>query len=346
DATTYPDGVGASAVDLLETSSSVVQNLAGGGAGVAVGTIDHHPTSPLNSSGAVSWTITTNNPITMANTGVTPALITISQASDTTTQITGNTLTINGTAGLILQSNLQITNVDARGLITISPPISGAGNVTVAGPGTTLFSGTNTYTGTTTINSGTLNAGGEKALGGSSAVTVNTGGTLLFSGATSDRINDNATIALAGGTLNTGGLSEFTAGTGSQVLPGMGALTLTSPSTIDLGTIASVIAFANSNGTWTGTLKILNWTGSLSGNGTDQIYFGTDTSGLTSTQLSQISFYSDATGTNFLGFGSWAPDNDGEVVPLQPIPEPATWVGGALALGAIAFASRKRFRRA
>jgi hypothetical protein len=95
---------------------------------------------------------------------------------------------------------------------------------------------------------------------------------------------------------------------------------------------------------WNGTLSIYNWSGTLlSGNGTDQLYFGTDATGLTPTQLLQIRFYSDS-GSTFLGFGSWPTDLDGEVIPLAAVPEPSTWIGAALALAAIGFTQRKKLR--
>jgi hypothetical protein len=120
----------------------------------------------------------------------------------------------------------------------------------------------------------------------------------------------------------------------------MGAVTLSSNSVIDLGGGASVIAFANSSAqTWTGTLSIYNWSGTPgAGNGTDQLYFGTDATGLTAEQLGQIAFYSDS-GTTFLGWAGYANDLDGEVA---PVPEPSTWFATALALGALGFTQRRR----
>lgn len=328
--TGYPNGAGDSAINLQEVTGSVVQNVVGG---VTVGIINNNPTTPGNSAQNVSWTITTNTSITMDSGSTSPAQINNSQTVGT------STLTINSGigGGLVLATDLTVTNANATGLVTISAPISGAHNVAVGGIGTTIFSGTNTYSGTTTIDTGTLNAASASALGGTSAVTVNTGGTLLFSGNTTDRINDAAMITLAGGTLNTAGLSE-----GTPTSPGMGALTLTSASTIDLGTVASVLAFADSHlSGWTGALRILNWSGSLTGDGTDQVYFGTNSGGLTTAQLNQISFYSDG-GSTLLGTAAILAD--GEIIPALPIPEPSTWIGGAMAFGAIVFVSRRRLR--
>jgi hypothetical protein len=188
-----------------------------------------------------------------------------------------------------------------------------------------------------------LTAAATDALGGTTNIAVNSG-TLLFSGATSDRINDLAGMTLNGGTLDTAGLSEHGAMSNDA---GIGALTLTSSSVIDMGSISSILAFANSSlATWMPgqTLNIYNWSGiALTGNGADQVYFGMGVTGLTVAQLNSIRFYSDS-GTTLLGTGIFAPDLDGEVIPtLVPVPEPSTWIGGALALAAIGYTQRKRF---
>ena len=130
-----------------------------------------------------------------------------------------------------------------------------------------------------------------------------------------DRVNNAATMTLNGGTFNTAGLSEHGATSNTA---GIGALTLQSSSIIDLGSGSSIIAFANSRlASWTGTLSIWNWSGTpLTGNGTDQLYFGNDNTGLTASQLSNINFYSDS-GTTFISTAMIL--TDGEVV---PVPEP------------------------
>jgi hypothetical protein len=84
-----------------------------------------------------------------------------------------------------------------------------------------------------------------------------------------------------GGILNTGGFSEI-----------LGAFTLGGDATIDLGTGASILRLANSTSSvWElGTLTIAGWSGSLTGQGQDEIFFGLDANGLTASQLSQIRF--------------------------------------------------------
>jgi len=102
------------------------------------------------------------------------------------------------------------------------------------------------------------------------------------------RTSDSATMTLNGGTFNTAGLSEHGA---SNNTTGIGALTLQSSSIIDMAS-------------WSGTLKIYDWTGTVgTGNGTDQLYIGANNTiqRLTSAQLSDIIFYSDAGITQIAG---------------------------------------------
>ncbi|MEY2584840.1 MAG: type secretion system secreted protein VgrG [Verrucomicrobiota bacterium] len=262
-------------------------------------------------------------------------------------------ITINSGAGLttidsnlVLSGSCQTVAVNNAAGLLVNGTVGGTIGLTKTGSGTLLLGGTNTYTGTTTINGGTLSAAAPGALGGTSSIVVNLGGTLLFSASgspTTDRINDNSTMTLNGGTFNTAGLSEHGL-SGATVTPGMGAVTLSSNSVIDLGAGASVIAFANSSAqTWTGTLSIYNWSGTPgAGNGTDQLYFGTDATGLTAEQLGQITFYSDS-GSTFVGWADYANDLDGEVV---PVPEPSTWFATALAFSALGFTQLRRMWKA
>lgn len=78
----------------------------------------------------------------------------------------------------------------------------------------------------------------------------------------------------------------------------------------------------------------------MTGQATEQLYFGTDATGLTAAQLSQIAFYSDS-GTTFLGIGGYPSSLNGEVVPA---PEPSTWFAAALAFGAAGFTQRRKIR--
>jgi autotransporter-associated beta strand protein len=329
-----------------------------------------------NASGATSSTLASAADVVFSTTGVSPqnqntildtdktissltvndsAAVTISGSSHTLS-ITGTGattgITINSGAGLTtINSNLALSGssqtmaVNNTAGLLINGSVSGTIGLTKTGSGTLTLAGTNTYTGTTTINAGTLNAGATGALGGTSSIVVNAGGTLLLSQSgspTTNRINNSSTMTLNGGTFNTGGLSEHNL-SGATVTPGIAALTLSSNSVIDLGAGASILAFAGSSAqTWIATLSIYNWSGTLAtGHGTDQLYFGTDSTGLTAMQLSQIAFYSDS-GTTFLGTARYASGMDGEIVPVS---EPSTWFAAALAFGGLGFMQRRRMKK-
>jgi len=96
----------------------------------------------------------------------------------------------------------------------------------------------------------------------------------------------------------------------------LGRFILASNSVIDLGDGSAKLSFANSSAEiWDEAAKLFvtNWNGSLTGGGDDQLKFGTDASGLTSSQLNQIRFENPA------GFpsGEFLAQilNTGEVVP-------------------------------
>ena len=152
-----------------------------------------------------------------------------------------------------------------------------------SGAGQLTLTGANTFSGATTIGGGTLEASAANALGGTSGVVVNTGRTLLLSG-TGDRVKNTAGFTLGGGTLDTAG---------AGVSETLGVLTLSSTSTINLGATTNVLNFADSSAaTWGGglILTVCNWSGSA----TDQIFFGSSSTGLTAPQLAEISFLDPA----------------------------------------------------
>lgn len=203
----------------------------------------------------------------------------------------GGALVINaaGTIDLSDTSGVEL-QIQGDNDVTINSVISGAGGtLTKNGTGTTTLGGANSFTGNIVVNAGTLLLG------------------------TSNVIPNASDVTLAGGTLDTAGNSDV-----------LSTLTLTSNSTINLGSGASIINFTNSSANaWTGgaTLTIANWSGDVSGAGTDQIFFGNSAGGLTSGQLGQIQF------VNPLGLpaGTYAATilSTGEIV---PVPEAETWI--------------------
>ena len=323
-------GLGTTAVGTTVSSGATLQ-LQGG---ITIGTeaLAISGTGAAGQNGALVNVSGTNNYGGLLTLG---AATTIS--SDSGTLNLTNTGTITGAT-----FGLTLTGAGSGSLSSIIGTTSGT--LTKSGSGTWTLSGASTYTGTTTVTNGTLQIDNNDTttarLGGTTGITINSGGTLLLtqSGGTAstDRINNSATMTLNGGTFNTGGLSEHGA---SNNTAGIGALTLQASSIINMGSGSSIIAFADSHlASWTGTLKIYNWSGTQSGGGTDQLYFGSDATGLTAGQLSEINIYSDS-GTTLLGVATILAD--GEIV---PVPEPSTYLAAALAVLATFYFQRRRIR--
>jgi autotransporter-associated beta strand protein len=195
-----------------------------------------------------------------------------------------------GTATLTVSSTTSDSTFD--GLITDGATAKVA--LTKAGVGTSLtLTGDNTYTGATTVSGGTL------ALGAA------------------DRIANASNLVLSGGTFATNGFSED-----------MGTLLLSDNSTIDLGAGASDLSFLDSSGeAWADSivLSILNFD-----EGVDSIRFGTDASGLTEAQLSQITLNGSSAFLDASGY-------------LSAVPESGSFalMGGFLALGYVLVRRRR-----
>jgi fibronectin-binding autotransporter adhesin len=297
---------------------------------------------------------------TAANVASTDRLFTIGDASGLTATIDSSAVSSTNTLSFSNGGSIAFGGTGARTLTltgtntgnnTFAPILgdgpSGATSLIKSGAGTWVLTGASTYTGTTQVSSGTLSIDNNNTttarLANTSGITVNAGGTLLLSQsgvtASTDRINDSATMTLNGGTFNTGGLSEHG---GTNNTAGIGALTLQSSSIINMGSGTSIVAFADSSTkTWTGTLSIYNWSGDKdNGGGTDQLYFGTDTSGLTAAQLAEVQFYS-GNGTGAFTTGAILLAN-GELV---PVPEPSTYAAAAMAFVTLLITQRRRLKK-
>ena len=228
-----------------------------------------------------------------AGTGAATGSVTI---SPTTANVTIGNINNAGTTGfahtLILDGTSSGSTI--TGIIANSTTGGGVISVTKQNSSTWTLSGASTYTGATTVNGGTL------ALGAA------------------NRIADTSNLVMAGGAFATGGFNET-----------LGTLTLSASSTIDLGSGASALVFADSSGTTWGTsisLSFVNFTA-----GVDTVRIGTTSGGLTGTQLALITINGSTASLDSSGFLS-----------IAAIPEPSTW--GVL-IGAAALAGTLLMRR-
>lgn len=272
----------------------------------------------------------------------------------------------------LLAANVQSggLKIDTNGFdITIAQPLlhNGAGTdgglTKQTGAGTLTLTGSNTYNGATTISSGTLtvsNNGGATLgrLQGTPTLTVNSGGTLLLAGssAVNDRLNDAAAVTLSGGgKISTGALSEGAAPTapgGAGGAAGVGALTLASTSSgaraiIDFtaATTGSALIFSSLTSASKGAfVNILGFTGTQRGDngaaGNDRLLFTSDP-GFSVADLANWQFTNDA-GANFATGGLQIAYNG--YYEIVPVPEPATWLAGALLLGGASLTLCRRRR--
>ena len=181
--------------------------------------------------------------------------------------------TLNGT----LTANVS----GSTGDIIYAGNLSGSGGLTVNSTTTTRvvrLNVANSYTGATTVTAGILRIGIANAIPSSS------------------------NVILSGGTISSSGTNVgFTTS---------GTLSLTSNSTLELGSSGNYTFGASNGAAWTdGTiLKITGWNGTAGTTGTGaKVFVGANSSSLTSTQLGQITFDGFSAGAMLL--------NSGEVVP-------------------------------
>ncbi|MDP1580755.1 MAG: autotransporter-associated beta strand repeat-containing protein, partial [Candidatus Didemnitutus sp.] len=193
---------------------------------------------------------------------------------------------------------------------------SGDGGLTITSSGTYASisgSGSNSHSGVTRVSAGTLilaKSGGATAVSAGSILvedTLRLGGT--------GQIGASVSLTLDGGTFQ---LNNFSAN--------VGTLSLGANAVIDFGSGDAGLAIANSSAqTWSGTLTILNYSA-----GSNTLRFGTTSSGLTMSQLSQISFGGEIFGATI--------DSSGYV---GAIPEPST-VALLAGIGALLLVGMRR----
>lgn len=352
------------ALSLSAGTGTGTLNLTGGFTGSSTLTTDSGAAGYVNFGKSGNGTTFTGNLV--VNTGVARVSTATSFGSSNTVTInSGATFDINGNnqtiAGLTGSGTATNTNaavntltLSGTGSYSFAGSISGSPTTSMAlaktGVGTQTLTGSNLYSGSTIVSGGILKLANTSgvALAGNSSVTLNSGGTLLMGA--NNQINQATLpgIKVSGGKFDAGGFYQGTGGT--PAVPnsgtiGLGALTMTVTSIIDL-TATSVLHFSDSSASaWTAgtTLKIYDYSGiPITGGGAEQILFGGSNTGLTASQLLQVSFYSDQ-GNTIISSGALILA-DGEIVPVA-VPEPGTWVAAALSLGAIALMQRRRLAR-
>jgi len=189
--------------------------------------------------------------------------VTTVNANGGTFRLNGNSTTLGGltgsSGGIVGNANaaaatVAVSHSGSNAFASVLQDGAGGGALSLSksGGGTLALTNTNTFTGTTTVSAGTLEAGAAGALGNTTNPNL-TGETLLLSNTgTTGRLNDSATVTMAGGTMAfSGNVSE-----GSS--PGVGALTLTANSVIDFAGGNAHINFAASNlASWSSAVR---WT--------------------------------------------------------------------------------------
>jgi autotransporter-associated beta strand protein len=268
----------------------------GGGTLTLAGTLNYTGATNIQQTGTLILGAAANLPTNTA--------LSLGDASNNspTLDLNGHSITVSSLTSLGTSSPTIINNSTAtNSTITLN---GGATANTFAG---NIQDGNNTKTVALTINSGSLTLTNSNNYSGNT--TIGTGATLsLSNGTVTGSIPNTARLTLGGGTFATGG--------SGQNMPNT-KLNLTASSMIDLGNGNGTLQFNNSSDqAWNSSayLRISNWSGNLTGGGTDQFKVGVG--GLTAAQLSHIHFTGYVTGASILPISD---SNAGEVVPLTAL---------------------------
>ncbi|MFL5238466.1 MAG: PEP-CTERM sorting domain-containing protein, partial [Rhizomicrobium sp.] len=238
------------------------------------------------------------------------------------------------------------------GLVTLSGIISKGGSaddyaISKTSTSTFALTGANTYGGATSVTGGTLLVSNTTGSGtGTAAVTVNGSGTTLGGTGT---VSGSVTLGntTAGAILNPG--AKGTAGTAGAVgTLNTGAITLTGSNAFHID------ASGTGAGNWdklnvigavvlgtTSTLDLAIATGLAFTLGTQYTLIANDGTDAISGAFANAANGATITAGNYNFMVNYAGGTGNDLV-LTVVPEPATWIGGAVAAGAMAFVRRRR----
>jgi fibronectin-binding autotransporter adhesin len=282
-------------------------------------------------------------------------------ASQTWTNNSGNLFSVSGATLSLGEDN--ILTVNGTGNTLISAFIDGAGGMGSAiikdGSGTLTITGNNSYSGGTTVNGGTLLVNGRGDLGDGN-ITVNNSGTLG---------GDSSSPIISRGVFGNGN-THLTVAAGGNLAPGNGgdntailtvhALTLEPASNfrIDInGTIPGIgydrlVVTASGNGRFVinGSNLVVTVGATLSVGQAFLVGVRAAAGPITGTfaGITQGGNVTGSDGTVFLVNYSGGPDGNDivlTVIQAAPVPEPGTWIGGALAIAGLGLTQRRQLRK-
>jgi fibronectin-binding autotransporter adhesin len=254
--------------------------------------------------------------------------------------------TLNNNAG----NTIGVTDSGGTATMTFSNTnqLTGAGGFTKSGPSRLSISAPQDYQGTTTLTGGTL-------------LVSNTSGSATGTGPVNFNNPSGTPVTLASGVGTTGAISGLvtTKNIDSNITPGgagtVGAMTLSGGLNASAGATFHFDLGANTAGSFDViTLGAGTFTGPTAANsGLLKIDF-TALTGVQANTSYQIFTYGgqlnldsgDFSVINSAGFGGAVFTITGSEVDVTftAVPEPSTWIGAALALGAIGLTQRKKLR--
>jgi autotransporter-associated beta strand protein len=230
---------------------------------------------------------------------------------------------------------------NGTGLVTLSGVISQSGTQSLSKTGTSTFilSGANTYSGTTTVSAGTLFANNTTGSAtGTGAVTVSNAGTTLGGAGTI-----SGAVTISNVVSSPGAILEGGTGSTGQTLTLANSLTLGTNSIIELAlgpSLTHSTLARTGTGTWSfqsaQTFTFINL-GATTGTYEDIITGLASNPGVSGWTI---------TNAGYTGSFSFDSSNGGIDLTLTAVvPEPSTWIVGALSVLAVGYSQRKRVAR-